>query len=197
MQLNGVVQYYRQAGCAIFSWIDERTILHKLILSVSFALLTGILAQIRVYLPFTPVPVTGQVFAVLLSAAILGGYYGSLSQILYVGLGAIGIPWFNGGIGGLASIMGLTGGYLIGFIPAVFIVGFLTKKFVSLRSFHFQLLLMMLGVVILYAFGAMQIAIMLNISFIQTMKIAVLPFIALDLMKATLAAGISASMLQK
>jgi len=197
MQIGGVIQNYRQVRDITFNWIDERTLIHKLILSLCFAILTGIMAQIRIYLPFTPVPITGQVFAVLLTASILGGYYGSLSQIMYVGIGALGVSWFNGGVGGLSPLLGITGGYLIGFIPAAFLVGLLTKRFVSLRNFHFQLLLMMGGVAIIYLFGAIQIAIVLNIGISETIRLAILPFIALDLIKAVLAAGISTSILPK
>jgi len=197
MQLVGIFQHYRQTSYAIYSWIDKSNILQKLILSLIFAFLTGIMAQIRIYLPFTPVPITGQVFAVLLSATILGGYFGGLSQILYIAFGVLGVPWFNGGISGLSAIMGVTGGYLIGFIPAVFIVGLLTKKFVGLRAFHFQLMIMIIGISVIYIFGATQIAILLNIGIGETIRLAVLPFIALDLIKAIIVAGISASILPK
>ncbi len=197
MQISGVIRNYRQVRDITFDWIDECTVIHKLILSLCFAVLTGIMAQIRIYLPFTPVPITGQVFAVLLTASILGGYYGSLSQIMYVGIGALGVSWFNGGIGGLSPLFGITGGYLIGFIPAAFVVGLLTKRFTALRSFHFQLLLMMGGVAIIHLFGAIQIAMTLNIGVVGTIRLAILPFIALDLIKAVLAAGISTSILPK
>lgn len=197
MQLISIMNYHRQTWNTIFDWIDGSSILYKLVLSIGFAILTGVMAQIRIYMPFTPVPITGQVFAVLLSASVLGGYYGSLSQILYVALGIMCIPWFNGGGGGLAFIMGITGGYLIGFIPAVFVIGFLTRKFMSLRNFHFQILLMMIGVIIIHTFGAIHIAVLLKIGVIETMKLAVMPFIAVDLIKAVLVSGISASILPK
>jgi biotin transport system substrate-specific component len=197
MQINNIIQSYRQVGYRIFSSIDKITILHKIVLCLCFAILTGIMAQIRIYLPFTPVPITGQVFSVLLSAIILGGYYGSLSQAIYLSLGAFGIPWFNGGIGGLAVITGLTGGYLIGFIPAVFIVGLLTRKFLYMRSLHFQLLLMMSGVFVIYVFGAMQVAFILKIGISEAIRLAVLPFIAIDLIKAIFVAGISSSIIPR
>jgi len=180
-----------------FRWIEELTIPYKLALALGFACLTGIMAQIRIPLPFTPVPLTGQVFAVLLSAVFLGGLYGGLSQTLYIVFGAIGIPWFSGGNVGLAYIAGVTGGYLIGFIPAALLVGWFTSKFVFMRKFHFQLLLMMAGVITLYIFGATQVAVVMRTGFIDTMKLAVIPFIAVDLMKAAIVACISASILPK
>jgi len=85
-----------------------RSQLYRILLSLTFTGITGLCAQIRFYLPFTPVPVTGQVFAVLLSGAILGKEYGTLSQLLYVFAGIAGIPWF------VVGPIGPTAGYLVG-----------------------------------------------------------------------------------
>jgi biotin transport system substrate-specific component len=137
------------------------------------------------------------VLAALLSGAILGGCYGGLSQVFYAGLGSIGIPWFSGWNGGLAAITGVTGGYIIGFVPAALIIGWLTGKYAAAKRFHFQLLLMALGVGIIYVFGAAQFAIVMNAGFLKTVRLAVLPFIPVDLMKAAVAASISASILPK
>ena len=198
MQLVGdIIDNYKHAGNIVFRWIEERTALYKLALAFGFACLTGIMAQIRISLPFTPVPLTGQVFAVLLSAVFLGGYYGGLSQIFYIVFGAIGVPWFSGGNGGLVYIAGVTGGYMIGFVFAALLVGWLTNKFVSMRKFHFQLLLMMTGVLTLHIFGSAQVAVIMRTGFVETLRLAFLPFIAIDLMKAVIVAFISASILPK
>ncbi|MGB9597465.1 MAG: biotin transporter BioY, partial [Candidatus Poribacteria bacterium] len=162
-----------------------------------FAILTGVMAQIRIPLPFTPVPLTGQVFAVLLSAVFLGGYFGALSQLFYVILGIAFVPWFSGGMGGLEIIKGLTGGYLIGFIPSAMFIGILTNRYAIFRRFHLQIMLMMVGVLIIYVFGSAQIAILMRLGFYDTIKIAVLPFITIDLIKAVTVALISASVLPK
>jgi len=196
MQLDGIVDSYKKAGSMVFRWIEERTVLYKLALAFSFACLTGIMAQIRIPLPFTPVPLTGQVFAVLLSAVLLGGYYGGLSQIFYIVFGAIGIPWFSGGIGGFAYIAGVTGGYLIGFVPAALFVGWLTS-IRPMRKIHFQLLIMMAGVLTLHIFGFAQVAIIMHTGFFETLWLAFIPFIAIDFLKAIVAACISASILPK
>ena len=197
MQLTHVIDRYRYARYLIFKWRDELHLLHRLGFAFSFACLTGLTAQIRIPLPFTPVPITGQVLAVLLSGIILGGCYGGLSQVFYVGLGTVGLPWFSGWNGGLAAITGVTGGYIIGFVPAAFMIGWLTDRCTSARRFHFQLLLMAVGVSIIYTFGAAQLAIVMNTGFLKTMRLAVFPFIPVDLMKAAMAAGISASILPK
>jgi len=97
-------------------------------LTVGFALLTAAAAQVRIPLGFTPVPITGQTFAVLLSGAALGATYGSASQLLYVALGAVGFPVFAGGDGGWSAVTGATGGYLVGFIIAAAVVGRLAER---------------------------------------------------------------------
>lgn len=193
MQLNDVINKYKYSGHIIFDWLDGLSLLGRLGLAFVFACLTGLMAQIRIPLPFTPVPVTGQVLAVLLSGIFLGGYFGCLSQIFYLSLGTLGLPWFTSANG----LMGITGGYLIGFVPASFMIGWLTRKFNFIRRFHFQLLLMFIGVIIIYVFGSVQFALLMKTSFAQTMKLAVFPFIPADLMKAAIAACISASLIPK
>src|SRR3972149_4985549 len=92
-------------------------ILTLLSLSFAFAAFTGVCAQVRFYLPFTPVPVTGQVFAVLLCGVLLGPAFGAFSQLLYIALGVAGGPWF------VLGPVGPTGGYIVGFVLAPAIVG--------------------------------------------------------------------------
>ena len=197
MQLTHAIDRYRRSGYLFFRWRDALSLSHRLALTFTFACLTGLAAQIRVPLPFTPVPVTGQVFAVLLSGIALGGLYGGLSQMFYVGLGIMGVPWFSGWGGGLATITGVTGGYIIGFVPAALMIGWLTNRCNSARRFHFQLLLMSAGVGIIYIFGAFQLSVIMNTSILRVAKLAIFPFIPVDLIKAALAASISASILPR
>ncbi len=197
MRSDQAIIKYRHIRHTVFRSRDELSILYKLALAFSFACLTGLLAQIRIPLPFTPVPVTGQVLAVFLSGIALGGYYGGLSQIFYVILGVVGLPWFSGGGSGLATITGVTGGYIIGFIPAALVIGWLTNRYVSVRRFHFQLLIMAAGMCIIYIFGAVQLSIVMRTGFLKTMQLAVGFFIFIDLIKAVIAAGIAASILPK
>jgi biotin transport system substrate-specific component len=197
LYLNNIAENYRQTFDIVFKWIGERTLWHKIALSLGFALITGVMAQIRIPLPFTPVPLTGQVFAVLLSAVFLGGYFGALSQLFYVILGITCLSWFSGGLGGFAVVTGLTGGYLIGFIPSAMLVGWFTSRYAFFRKFHSQLLLMMAGVIVIYIFGSAQIAVLMRLGFVDTMRLAVLPFIGVDLMKAAIVACISTSILPK
>ncbi len=92
------------------------------------SLFVAALAQARIYLPFTPVPITGQTFAVLLIGAVLGSRRGAAAIGLYIAEGALGLPFFAGGNAGWAALAGPTGGYLIGFIAAAFLVGLLTER---------------------------------------------------------------------
>lgn len=197
MQLTHAIDKYRHTRHLIFTFRDELSLIYKLLLTLSFACVTGLAAQVRIPLPFTPVPVTGQVLVVLMSGIALGSYYGALSQVFYIGIGAMGLPWFNGWTGGLAVVTGVTGGYLFGFVLAALMIGWLTDKYISARRFYFQLLLMAVGVAIIYVLGAIQFALVMNTGFMRTLQLAALPFIPFDFMKAALAAGISASILPK
>src|SRR3712207_1750584 len=97
--------------------------LKGMIFAALFAALTAACAWFKVPLPFTPVPITLQTLAVLLSGAMLGAYYGALSMIIYLILGAIGLPVFAGGGSGFGSLLGPTGGYLLSYPIASFVVG--------------------------------------------------------------------------
>jgi biotin transport system substrate-specific component len=169
-------------------------------LTLLFAVLTGLCAQIRFYLPFTPVPVTGQVFAVLLSGVFLGKAFGSLSQLLYLLFGLLGIPWF------VIGPLGPTGGYIVGFILAPYIIGALLEKTVFWKNSmgtDYQkkspakhpgiliMLSMMSGVALIYLFGLIQFSIYTQNSLTTAFRLAVLPFIPFDLGKAALAAVIT------
>ncbi len=106
----------------------EKNKLKGMIFSALFAALTGAVAWFRIPLPFTPVPITLQTLMVLISGAMLGPYYGALSMIIYLMLGAIGLPVFAGGSSGVAALLGPTGGYLLSYPVAAFVVGFMLQK---------------------------------------------------------------------
>ena len=195
MQFNQITSKYKNVSCQLLKRRDELILVYRIGLALTFACLTGLAAQIRIPLPFTPVPVTGQVLAVLLSGVMLGSIYGGLSQVFYILFGVIGIPWFNGFSGGFSVISGITGGYIIGFIPAALMIGWLTDRYNITKKFHFQMLLMAIGIGIIYAIGALQFSLVMNTSLSNTLKMAVIPFIPVDLIKAVIAAGLSASML--
>ena len=103
-------------------------ILREIVLVVTGSILIAFAAQFYFPLPFSPVPITGQTFAVLLLAALYGHNRGGLTVLTYLILGIAGRPVFASGTFGIATIIGPTGGYLVGFLPAAYIVGFLSKK---------------------------------------------------------------------
>jgi biotin transport system substrate-specific component len=157
----------------------ETRILTQFLLSLAFAAFTGACAQARFHLPFTPVPVTGQVFAVLLCGALLGPAFGALSQLMYVALGAAGIPWFALGP------IGPTGGYIVGFVLAPAIIGTL----VSRRGGGFPRFLpaMLAGIAAIYCLGLIQFALFTHKGIADAARLAVLPFIPFDALKALFA----------
>jgi biotin transporter BioY len=102
--------------------------LRDVILIVLGALFVAVLAQIEIPLPFTPVPITGQTFGVLLVGAALGSKRGAASLASYLSMGIVGLPFFAGGAHGLDILIGATGGYLIGFVVAAYVIGLLAER---------------------------------------------------------------------
>ncbi len=152
----------------------------------AFIFLTAVGALIRIPLPFTPVPLTLQTFFVLLSGALLGRRLGPLSQGGYVCLGVFGVPLFAGG-GGYLHILGPTGGYLIGFIVASWIVGRLLDSGKGL-PFIKVLPVMALASLVIYLLGTVHLALVVNVGLRKAIFMGVLPFIPGDTLKVLAAA---------
>lgn len=157
-----------------------------------FAALTAIFAQISIPLPFTPVPVTFQVLAVCLTAAILGSKLGTVSQLIYVALGAIGVPVFSGGKAGLHIITGPTGGYILGFIAAAFIIGRIVER-KSVPTFANTSTAMLSGLLAIYLLGMVQLALVAKLPLPAAFMAGVVPFIGIDIVKIVLGAYIACS----
>jgi biotin transport system substrate-specific component len=159
------------------------SLLWKLVLVLAGSALIALAAQVRIPLPFSPVPVTGQTFAVLLVAAALGRL-GLASVIAYLIEGAIGLPVFAGGGFGVATIVGPTGGYLIGFALAAALVGSAVERGWD-RHLVTALAAMLLGEVAIYACGLAWLArFALPVPLLDA---GLLPFIPGDLVKLALA----------
>ncbi len=150
-------------------------------------LIVALLAQVRIPLPFTPVPVTGQTLGVLLVAAALGFRRGTASLGLYVTAGIAGLPFFTGGGAGLAALTGPTGGYLVGFVAAAALVGFLAERGWD-RTWYKVAALFSLGSLVIYFFGAAYLSTLIGLD--KAWAAGVLPFIPGDILKAALAAWI-------
>ena len=183
----------------IFAWRESRGIVSKLSLCFGMAAITGLLAGIRIPLPFTPVPITGQVLGVFLGSIFLGRFYGGISQIFYVILGLCGIPWFAGwkGVSIYQFLSVPSAGYLIGFIFAGFYLGSVVDRKIKNRFFLQQVWAMTIASLIIYLFGTLHLSIVLKLSFKQAIVMGVLPFILVDLLKAVIAASLSYSILPK
>jgi biotin transport system substrate-specific component len=182
----------------VFKWRCELSIPKKLSLALGVAILTGLLAQLRFYLPWSPVPLTGQTFGALFAGIALGTWWGGISMALYAGLGAAGVPWFQGWQGGFAYLAGPTGGYIIGFIFAALFLGYFTDKFVRARSFIVMLGLMLFAnFILIYGPGLLQLNLWLTnikgtpVEFGQLLTMGAIPFIAGDMTKAVFAALIA------
>lgn len=186
---------FKSARAAVFARRDAMTFAQKVTLALVFAAMTGVAAQIRIPLPFSPVPITGQTFAVLAAGVLLGRSYGGFSMASYVALGAAGVPWFNGGGAGLSYLAGPTGGYMLGFIAAAMIIGYLTDKYPAARGFAPMLGIMLaVNFLVIHGLGLAWLGIFLTIIKGSTVTLPALfamgtaPFIAGDVAKAVAAA---------
>jgi biotin transport system substrate-specific component len=150
------------------------------------ALFVAILAQVKIPLPFTPVPLTGQTFAVLLVAAALGSKRGAASMAFYIALGAFGLPVFAGGAAGMAYLSGATLGYLIGFVLAAYVIGLLAERGLE-RNIRTSVLPFLVGTVIIYACGVSWLAVLLG-NFSKAITAGLLPFVVGDIIKLVAAA---------
>ena len=135
LSLELTIDNYFRSRYLLFNWRSNTSLANKAVLAFLIACFTGIMAQIIIPLPWTPVPITAQTFAVLMAGIFLGRYWGGVSQLIYVTVGVLGVPWFTGMHGGYTALIGVTGGYLIGFILAALFLGFFVDKYVKSRKF--------------------------------------------------------------
>jgi biotin transport system substrate-specific component len=191
--MSGVayIDRYRANRLRVFERLNSLSFANKAALSLTFALLTGLSAQVRIYTPFSPVPFTLQVLPVLLAGAVLGRYFGGASQLAYLAMGAAGLPVFAGWRFGPAVLLGPTGGYLIGFLLAAFVTGWLVHSSDNARSTPRILLAMVAGMGIIYTLGTLQLALLLGLDARQAVGVGILPFVGLDLVKILAAAGLA------
>ena len=154
---------------------------------VGFSLLTAAAAQVVVPLPFTPVPLTGQTFAVLLTGALLGPRLGALAMLAYLAEGAAGLPFFRGGAGGYAHFSGATAGYLLAFPAAAYVTGYLAERGWD-RRFATAAAAMALGSLVVLACGWAWLALMFSTP-AEAFRMGVVPFLPGDVVKVSLAAA--------
>lgn len=146
--------------------------------------LVALLAQVEI--PLQPVPITGQTFAVLLVGAALGSRRGAAAMIAYIAQGALGLPFFAGGTSGLSILTGATAGYLVGFIVAAYVVGWLAERGLE-RSVRTSLIPFLVGTVIIYVCGVAWLSVVVG-SLGKAIQLGVLPFLVGDVIKLVAAA---------
>ncbi|MEA2499006.1 MAG: biotin transport system substrate-specific component [Actinomycetota bacterium] len=153
-----------------------------LILAGAYALAIGISAQLSIKLPFTPVPITGQTFAVLAGALLLGTRRALLGSVIYLVLGSAGIPWF-------ATASGVTLGYVFGFIVAAIVVGFFAERGFD-RSPLTSVPVLVLGNLLIYLVGVLYLKNAIDVSLAKALDLGVYPFLLGDAIKIALAAAL-------
>jgi biotin transport system substrate-specific component len=169
--------------------------LRKMVFASLFAALTAAGAYIQVPVPFSPVPVTLQVFFVLLAGSMLKSKWGSMSMIVYALLGIAGLPVFAGGSSGLGVLLGPTGGYIFGFIIAAFVIGKLAEKSENAKKSGLAVnaLNMITGILIIYALGVFQLMLVAEVGLGTALTLGAIPFIPGEIVKTAVAAYIAST----
>lgn len=173
------------------SWIQDQSLLGKVWLAIFFAGLTGLFAQLRIYLPWTPIPITLQTAAVVISGLVLGKYFGLFSQILYLLIGFLGVPWFANQQGGYEIILGPTAGYLIGFLIASFVSGWFSEKLArkKINSWLFLTIMLLVNFITIYTPGLIHLYLWFSIgnstaiTIVNLFLMGCIPFIIGDIIK--------------
>jgi biotin transport system substrate-specific component len=175
-----------QAATLRLAVFPRSGLLVDVLLVVAGAGLVALCAQIEISLGFTPVPISGQTFAVLLVGASLGPLLGASSLLLYFCVGLLGAPVYSGGDGGWDIVHGATGGYLVGFIFAAALTGWLARRRWD-RHFNSAVAAMLSGSVVIYAFGLPWLAREIGTGLEGTLEAGLYPFVIGDLIKLYLA----------
>ena len=166
--------------------VVARSWVANLVLVLGGAAFVGISAQVIIPLPFTPVPLTLQTFAVLLVGAALGTWRGVASMVAYAAVGVAGVPWFSGGSSGWG---GASFGYILGFIVAAGVVGRLAERGATLTAVR-TAGLMVIGNLVIYAIGVTYLKFAIDVTWGSAIALGVAPFLIGDALKIALAAGL-------
>jgi biotin transport system substrate-specific component len=175
-----------QAATLRLAVFPRSGLLVDVLLVIAGAGLVSLAAQIEIPLGFTPVPISGQTFAVLLVGASLGPLLGASSLLLYFCVGLVGAPVYSGGDSGWSIVKGATGGYLVGFIVAAALTGWLAQRRWD-RHFNSAVAAMLSGSVVIYLFGLPWLARQIDAGVEDTLEAGLYPFVVGDLIKLYLA----------
>lgn len=161
--------------------------LKRMVYAALMAALTAVGAYIAI--PIGPVPIVLQNLFVMLTGLLLGGRWGVISIGVYLVAGAVGLPVFAGGTGGVGKFVGPTGGYLLGYVPAVYLIGMISEK--GRGRVIVDVLAMVAGSAIVYAFGVPWLKVITGMSLSKAMAVGMLPFLIGDIIKITAAVPIA------
>lgn len=162
--------------------MNKRSITTKdLILMAMFSALTAVLSQILLPIPFSPIPINLATLSVFLAGACLGGKKGAISQLIYLLLGAAGLPVFTGMGSGIGIIAGPTGGYIIGYIVAAYLTGLICFKFP--KTYINTAIAMLTGLLFCYFFGTLWYMFLTKVNFTSALAMCVIPFLPGDFIK--------------
>jgi biotin transport system substrate-specific component len=167
--------------------MDSSNQLRMMVYASLFAALTAIGSFLAI--PIGPVPIVLQNMFVYLAGLLLGGRWGLASVGVYLLAGACGLPVFAGGLGGIGRFIGPTGGYLIGYLPAVFIIGKMSQK--DNPRVVYDVLAMICGTLVLYACGVSWLKIVTGVSPAKALALGMVPFLIGDALKIAAAAAIA------
>ena len=170
--------------------IDEISGGRQLRMTVYASLLAALTAAgAYMAIPIGPVPIVLQNLFIYLAGLLLGWRWGLASVGVYLLAGAVGLPVFAGGLGGIGRIVGPTGGYLIGFLPAVFLIGWISSK--GKGKALYDILAMVAGTAVIYALGVSWLKILTGMGWEKTIAVGMLPFLIGDALKIAAAIPIS------
>ncbi len=188
MEIN--MDNYFEKRYSLFKWRSNTSLVNKVVLAFLVACFTGFMAQVVIPLPWTPVPITLQTFAVLMAGIFLGRYWGGISMLIYLVVGVIGVPWFAGASGGVEALFSASGGYIIGFVLAALFLGYFVDRYVQSRRFLPMLGLMLFAnFVLVYTPGLIQLSLFVQSAtgsapgIWELLLMGVIPFLAGDLLK--------------
>lgn len=184
---NSFTQSYAPADTLLSAALAPLDWTRSVSLVVAFSLLTALAAQIVI--PIGPVPITGQTFAVLLTGALLGSRLGAMAMIVYLIEGASGLPFFYGGSGGIAHLLGPTGGYLVAFPAGAFITGAFAENGWDKRYFT-AVVAMAVGSIVILLAGWAWFSVLTHTPPLAAFKVSVAPHIVGDIIKILLAAAV-------
>lgn len=162
----------------------------KLKLMVYSSIMASLMAVgAYIAIPIGPVPIVLQNLFVMLAALLLGGRWGFISVCVYLLAGAVGLPVFAGGTGGIGKFVGPTGGYLIGFALAAYLIGTISEK--GKGNVYIDMLAMLIGTIVIYAVGVSWLKVVTDMTFAKSFAVGALPFLLGDAIKIVAAVSIA------